>query len=87
MSQTIKIDSNERGKLCDAVIRKANSAGLIVERQQLIVGDYLLGAACIEAKSVGDLLHSCDSGHLWKQLDNKYKKLLIITDKYIYGII
>ena len=70
MSQTIKIDSNERGKLCDAVIRKANSAGLIVERQQLIVGDYLLGAACIEAKSVGDLLHSCDSGHLWKQLDN-----------------
>ena len=70
MSQTIKIDSNERGKLCDAVIRKANSAGLIIERQQLIVGDYLLGAACIEAKSVGDLLHSCDSGHLWKQLDN-----------------
>tara|TARA_B100001094_G_scaffold284141_1_gene297430 strand:+ start:2797 stop:3483 length:687 start_codon:yes stop_codon:yes gene_type:complete len=70
MTQTIKIDSNERGKLCEAVIRKANSAGLIIERQQLIVGDYLLGAACIEAKSVGDLLHSCDSGHLWKQLDN-----------------
>lgn len=70
MSQTIKIDSNERGKLCEAVIRKANSTGLIVERQQLIVGDYLLGAACVEAKSVGDLLHSCDSGHLWKQLDN-----------------
>ena len=39
MSQTIKIDSNERGKLCEAVIRKANSTGLIVERQQLIVGD------------------------------------------------
>ena len=70
MSQTMKIDSNERGKLCEADIRKANSAGLIIERQQLIVGDYLLGAACVEAKSVGDLLHSCDSGHLWKQLDN-----------------
>ena len=82
MSQTIKIDSNERGKLCDAVIRKANSAGLIVERQQLIVGDYLLGAACIEAKSVGDLLHSCDSGHLWKQLDNmdaNYERFFLLV--------
>ena len=66
----LQIDSNERGKLCDAVIRKANSAGLIVERKTLVVGDYLLGGACGEAKSIGDFLHSCDSGHLWKQLDN-----------------
>ena len=66
----LQIDSNERGKLCDAVIRKANSAGLIVERKTLVVGDYLLGGACVEAKSIGDFLHSCDSGHLWKQLDN-----------------
>ena len=82
MSQTIKIDSNERGKLCEAVIRKANSVGLIVERQQLIVGDYLLGAACVEAKSVGDLLHSCDSGHLWKQLDNmdaNYERFFLLS--------
>tara|TARA_R110002020_G_scaffold168349_1_gene357058 strand:- start:4822 stop:5514 length:693 start_codon:yes stop_codon:yes gene_type:complete len=70
MSHDIKIDSNERGKLCEAVIRKAESAGLIVERKPLVVGDYLLGAACVEAKSVNDFLHSCDSGHLWKQLDN-----------------
>ena len=64
------IDTNERGKLCESVIRKAGSAGLAVERKTLIVGDYLLGGACIEAKSVSDFLHSCDSGHLWKQLDN-----------------
>jgi Fanconi anemia group M protein len=64
------IDTNERGKLCESVIRKAESAGLCVERKTLVVGDYLLGAACIEAKSVSDFLHSCDTGHLWKQLDN-----------------
>ena len=72
----LQIDSNERGKLCDAVIRKANSAGLIVERKTLVVGDYLLGGACVEAKSIGDFLHSCDSGHLWKQLDNMDAKFM-----------
>jgi len=64
------IDSNERGRLCESVLRKAKSAGLSVDRKTLIVGDYLLGSACIEAKSVSDFLTSCDSGHLWKQLDN-----------------
>ncbi|RZD54438.1 MAG: hypothetical protein CXT67_00045 [Methanobacteriota archaeon] len=64
------IDSNERGKLCESIIRKAEKEGLRVDRKPLIVGDYLLGAACVEAKSVSDFLQSCDSGHLWKQLDN-----------------
>ena len=52
------IDSNERGKLCESIIRKAEKIGLRIERKPLIVGDYLLGAACVEAKSVRDFLQS-----------------------------
>jgi len=64
------IDSNERGPLCDAVERKANKAGLAVVRQRLVVGDYLLGRSCVEAKSITDLFQSSHSGHLWRQLEN-----------------
>ena len=41
------IDSNERGPLHDSVIRKAESVGLRVGKRTLVVGDYLLGNACI----------------------------------------
>ena len=64
------IDSNERGSLCESIIRKAQKQGLAVVRQQLVVGDYLLGAACVEAKSISDLFQSSHSGHLWRQLEN-----------------
>ena len=64
------IDSNERGPLCESIQRKADKAGLAVARQTLVVGDYLLGAACVEAKSIGDFLQSLHSGHLWQQLEN-----------------
>lgn len=64
------IDSNERGLLCESVIRKAEKEGLSIERRTLVVGDYLLGEACIEAKSISDLFLSSHSGHLWRQLDN-----------------
>ena len=64
------IDSNERGSLCEAIIRRAESQGLSMERKSLIVGDYLLGQACVEAKSISDLFMSSHSGHLWRQLDN-----------------
>tara|TARA_B100001113_G_scaffold343385_1_gene330626 strand:+ start:980 stop:1657 length:678 start_codon:yes stop_codon:yes gene_type:complete len=76
------IDSNERGKLCESIIRKAEKVGLRIERKPLIVGDYLLGAACVEAKSVSDFLQSCDSGHLWKQLDNmdaNYERFFLLV--------
>ena len=52
------IDSNERGLLCDSVLRKAEKTGLIVNRQALVVGDYLLGDACVEAKSLNDFFQS-----------------------------
>ena len=64
------IDSNERGPLHDSVIRKAESIGLSIDKKTLVVGDYLLGNACVEAKSISDLFQSSHSGHLWRQLDN-----------------
>ena len=64
------IDSNERGPFCQSVMRKAEKAGLSVERKSLLVGDYLLGEACVEAKSLDDFFMSRNKGHLWKQLDN-----------------
>jgi len=64
------IDSNERGLLCESVERKAEKAGLVVIRQSLVVGDYQLGGALVEAKSINDLFLSSHSGHLWRQLDN-----------------
>jgi ERCC4-type nuclease len=64
------VDSNERGPFCQSVMRKAEKAGLSVERKSLLVGDYLLGEACVEAKSLDDFFMSRNKGHLWKQLDN-----------------
>ena len=64
------IDSNERGMLCESVQRKAAKSGLVVVRQSLVVGDYQLGGALVEAKSINDLFMSSHSGHLWRQLDN-----------------
>jgi ERCC4-type nuclease len=84
------IDSNERGVLCDSVIRKAEKAGLSVIRKPLVVGDYLLGEACVEAKSINDLFLSSHSGHLWRQLENmdiNYQRFFLVIhggiDKYV----
>ena len=63
------IDSNERGPLCESIERKAAKMGMHVVRKTLVVGDYLLGGALVEAKSVADLFQSSHSGHLWRQLD------------------
>ena len=52
MKPQLIIDSNERGTLCESVERKAAKSGLTVARQALVVGDYLLGGACVEAKSI-----------------------------------
>jgi ERCC4-type nuclease len=56
----------------------------------LVVGDYLLGASCVEAKSIGDLFQSSHSGHLWRQLDNmdtNYERFFLVVhgtiSKYI----
>ena len=90
MKPQLIIDSNERGTLCESVERKATKSGLTVARQALVVGDYLLGAACVEAKSIPDLFQSSHSGHLWRQLDNmdaNYERFFLVVhgsiDKYV----
>jgi len=90
MKPQLIIDSNERGLLCESIERKAQKAGLVVARKPLVVGDYLLGGACVEAKSVGDLFQSSHSGHLWRQLDNmdaNYERFFIVVhgtvEKYL----
>lgn len=50
MKPQLIIDSNERGLLCESIERKAKKAGLVVARKPLVVGDYLLGGACVEAR-------------------------------------
>ncbi len=84
------VDSNERGALCESVLRKAEKQGLIVIRKPLVVGDYLLGNACVEAKSINDLFLSSHSGHLWRQLENmdiNYERFFLVVhggiDKYV----
>ena len=90
MKPQLIIYSNERGTLCESVERKAAKSGLTVARQALVVGDYLLGGACVEAKSISDLFQSSHSGHLWRQLDNmdaNYERFFLVVhgsiDKYV----
>lgn len=84
------IDSNERGSLCESVERRAKKMGIKVVKKSLLVGDYLLGGALVEAKSVNDLFQSSHSGHLWRQLDNmdaNYERFFLVIhggiDKYV----
>tara|TARA_E500000305_G_scaffold103576_1_gene99171 strand:+ start:295 stop:993 length:699 start_codon:yes stop_codon:yes gene_type:complete len=84
------IDSNERGSLCESIERRATKAGLNIVRKPLLVGDYLLGGALVEAKSIGDLFQSSHNGHLWRQLDNmdaNYERFFLVIhgsiDKYV----
>lgn len=66
------IDSNERGRLVEAIERRAKSRvpRIDVARQHLVNGDYKCGDWLIESKSIADLIQSKFSGHLNKQLDN-----------------
>jgi len=66
------IDSNERGPLPEAVLRRAmkKKPPVPIKREALVIGDYLCGQWHLEAKSVSDFLESLRSGHLMRQLDN-----------------
>tara|TARA_R100001015_G_C4633784_1_gene199238 strand:- start:1831 stop:2520 length:690 start_codon:yes stop_codon:yes gene_type:complete len=66
------IDTNERGRLPDAIERRAKSRSprVNVLREKLVNGDYKCGQWLIEAKSVDDLMQSMRNGHLMRQLDN-----------------
>jgi len=66
------IDTNERGSLPEAIERRCEGSRptIPVARQRLIVGDYICGEICVEAKTIGDFIESMRNGHLWRQLDN-----------------
>ncbi len=68
----VVIDTNERGSLTDAVIRRCQTRkpSVSFHRQHLVVGDYISGGITIEAKTIADLIESSRSGHLWRQLEN-----------------
>ena len=66
------IDTNERGRLPDAIERRAKSRSprIPVSKEKLTNGDYKCCDWLIEAKSVDDLMQSMRNGHLMRQLDN-----------------
>ena len=66
----LTVDSNERGLLFDAIVRRCEKEKIEMKRKRLIVGDYSTGNSLIEAKSIGDLRQSAHNGHLWRQLEN-----------------
>ena len=72
MTNPLIIDTNERGRLPDAIERRAKSRvpRVNVVRQNLVNGDYHCGDWLIEAKSIDDLMQSMRNGHLMRQLDN-----------------
>mgnify|MGYP003149175605 CR=1 FL=1 len=68
----VVIDTNERGPLTDAIVRRCETRrpSVSYHREHLVVGDYVSGGITIEAKSIGDLIESSRSGHLWRQMEN-----------------
>ena len=68
----LMIDSNERGPLTEAIIRRCETRKPSVpyRTQHLVVGDYAAGGVIVEAKTIADLIDSSRSGHLWRQLEN-----------------
>jgi len=66
------IDTNERGSLTAAIVKRCDNRRppVAYRRHHLIVGDYEAGGCVVETKSIGDLIQSSRSGHLWRQMEN-----------------
>ena len=69
---SLLIDSNERGPLVDAIVKRCEtrSPPVSFQRHHLVVGDYLAGGCVVECKTIADLIESSRSGHLWRQMEN-----------------
>ena len=71
MKTPLIIDTNERGPLHDAIVRAAEKPGFPIKKEHLQgMGDYKVGNANIECKSLSDLFQSSHSGHLMRQIEN-----------------
>jgi ERCC4-type nuclease len=64
------IDSREKSKLADLVMKKAKTLKIPFEQKWIEIGDYVYDDVCFEAKSTTDFLGSVMSKRLWTQLDN-----------------
>ena len=78
------IDTNERGSLPESIERRCENhrPTIPVTRQRLVVGDYICGEVCVEAKTIGDFIESMRNGHLWRQLDNmdaNYQQFAVVV--------
>ena len=68
--QVLIIDSREKSKLADLVIKKAKALFIPHEKKWIEIGDYVYDDVCFEAKSTTDFIGSVMSKRLWTQLDN-----------------
>jgi ERCC4-type nuclease len=62
---TILVDHGERASGVPAHLR---CLGVNVEYRSLRVGDYVIGSAAVERKSIADLHRSIASGRIWRQI-------------------
>jgi len=82
--EPLVVDTNERGSLPDAIERRAGGhrPPIPIKRQRLVVGDYICGEICVEAKTIADFIESMRNGHLWRQLDNmdaNYQQFAVVV--------
>jgi ERCC4-type nuclease len=68
--QVLIIDSREKSKLADLVMKKAKALFIPHEKKWIEIGDYVYDDVCFEAKSTTDFIGSVMSKRLWTQLDN-----------------
>jgi ERCC4-type nuclease len=68
--QMLIIDSREKSKLADLVMKKAKALFIPHEKKWIEIGDYVYDDVCFEAKSTIDFIGSVMSKRLWTQLDN-----------------
>ena len=75
------IDSREKSKLADLVMKKAKALFIPHEKKWIEIGDYVYDDVCFEAKSTTDFLGSVMTKRLWTQIDNMdrhYKTNVVI---------
>jgi len=79
----IRMDNREPDQVCELLRDKF---GIIVNTEQLEVGDYVFSDLCIERKTTADLLKSLRDGRIWEQLQrskDNYPRVFVILEGYL----
>ena len=78
----ILVDDREPKKIFDLLSKR----NIDFEKTRLLVGDLVLGVACVERKEFSDFVSSILDGRIFKQVENMInnfpKSLIIISGKY-----